>query len=368
MIQFLNLKRINERYKAELVAAFERVIGSGWYILGNECLSFEKQFAEYCGTRYAIGVGNGMDALMLIMMGYKELGLMRDGDEVIVPANTYIATILAITYCGLVPVLVEPDIKTYNADPDLIEERITDKTRAILVVHLYGRIGYSENIGSIAKRRGLKVIEDSAQAHGALFAGRRSGNLGDASGFSFYPGKNLGALGDAGAVTTNDEGLYRVIQALRNYGSHKKYENLYKGVNSRLDEVQAAFLSVKLKYLDNENERRREIAETYLAKIKNTKIILPICQDRRAHVWHLFVVRTDKRIALQEHLLSNSVQTLVHYPIPPHKQAAYREWNTLRFPITEEIHRTALSLPLDVSMTEEEIIRVVEACNSFSIS
>jgi dTDP-4-amino-4,6-dideoxygalactose transaminase len=365
MIQFLNLKRINSQHKVEMLAEIEKVIDSGWFILGNQCTSFERQFADYCGTRFAIGVGNGLDALILILRGYLELGVIAKGDEIIVPANTYIATILAISYCGLIPVLVEPDIDTFNIDPRLIEEKLSKKTKALLIVHLYGQIAYNGMLETIAKKYGLKIIEDSAQANGALYKGRRAGNLGDASGFSFYPGKNLGALGDGGAVTTNDEELAHVIVALRNYGSHKKYENLYKGVNSRLDEIQAAVLLVKLKYLDKENEHRRQIATTYSTRIKNGKIVLPRVTNRDAHVWHLFVVRAEDRAGLQGFLLSKSIQTLIHYPIPPHKQPAYKEWNNLEFPITEKIHKTVLSLPLDISMTEDEILEVVEACNSY---
>jgi dTDP-4-amino-4,6-dideoxygalactose transaminase len=365
MIPFLNLKKINDKYRSDLLAQIEKVIDSGWYILGSECTSFESQFAAYCGTHYAIGVGNGLDALILILRGYIELGIMNKGDEIIVPANTYIATILSISYCNLVPVLVEPDIKTYNIHPDLIEEKITNKTKAILIVHLYGQISYSEKIESLARKYNLKVIEDSAQAHGAVYNNRRTGNLGDASGFSFYPGKNLGALGDAGAVTTNDERLASTVRDLRNYGSHVKYENLYKGVNSRLDEIQAAILTVKLKYLDSENEMRREIAHTYQSGIKNNKIILPYIENRNSHVWHLFVVRTEHRTGLQDHLQQHGIKTLIHYPIPPHKQVAYREWNNLVLPVTEEIHRTVLSLPMDITMTKQEVEQVIAACNCY---
>lgn len=276
MIPFLDLKGINAQYRAELIDACVSVIDSGWYVQGNEHSEFEKEFAQYCGVKYAIGVANGLDALILILRAYKELGIMKDGDEVIVPSNTYIASILAISQNNLVPVLVEPDINTYLLDPTKIEEKITSKTKAIMPVHLYGQTCQMDKINAIAKKHNLKVVEDSAQSHGAYFTDKRSGNLGDASGFSFYPGKNLGALGDGGAVTTNDEELANAIKALGNYGSHKKYENLYKGINSRLDEMQAAMLRVKLRYLDDEVEKRREIASYYIENITNPNIILPI--------------------------------------------------------------------------------------------
>lgn len=346
MIPFLDLKKLNAQYRDELIEACIRVIDSGWYILGKEVEEFEKEFANYCGTKYAIGVGNGLDALTLILRAYKELGILSDGDEVIVPANTYIATILAITNNNLTPVLVEPDIDTYLIDPDSIEENITSKTKAIMVVHLYGQTCEMDKINDIAKKYNLKVIEDSAQSHGAYYKDKRSGNLADASGFSFYPGKNLGALGDAGAITTNDDHLAEVLKALRNYGSHKKYENIYKGVNSRLDEIQAAILRVKLKYLDDEIERRRKIARFYLENIKNYNIILPKVREDSNHVWHLFVIRTEKRDKLQKYLLDKGIHTLIHYPIPPHKQIAYKEWNDRSYPITEKISKEVLSLPI----------------------
>ena len=331
MIPFLDLKALNSQYRAELIEACTKVIDSGWYLQGNECKGFEKEFASYCGTKYAIGVANGLDALILILRAYKELGFMQDGDEVIVPSNTYIASILAISQNNLVPVLVEPDINTYLINPSKIEEKITSKTKAILPVHLYGQTCQMDKINEIAKKYNLKVIEDSAQSHGAYFGDKRSGNLGDASGFSFYPGKNLGALGDGGAVTTNDEEIANTIKALGNYGSHKKYENLYKGLNSRLDEIQAAMLRVKLKYLDNEIEKRREIANYYLENIKNENIILPTVRNENNHVWHLFVIRTKNRDELQKYLLVDGIQTLIHYPIPPHKQNAYKEWNNEKY-------------------------------------
>jgi dTDP-4-amino-4,6-dideoxygalactose transaminase len=365
MISFLDLKKLNAQYRDELIEACTSVIDSGWYILGKEVEEFEKEFANYCGTKYAIGVGNGLDALTLILRAYKELGILSDGDEVIVPANTYIATILAITNNNLTPVLVEPDIDTYLIDPDKIEENITSKTKIIMVVHLYGQTCEMDKINEIAKKYDLKVIEDSAQSHGAYYKDKRSGNLADASGFSFYPGKNLGALGDAGAITTNDDQLAEVLKASRNYGSHKKYENIYKGVNSRLDEIQAAILRVKLKYLDEEIERRRKIARFYLENIKNDNIILPKVREDSNHVWHLFVIRTEKRDKLQKYLLDKGIHTLIHYPIPPHKQIAYKEWNDRSYPITEKISKEVLSLPISGVLTLEEAEKVIEAINEF---
>lgn len=368
MIPFLDLKGLNAEYRAELIEACTRVIDSGWYIQGNECKEFDKEFAEYCGVKYAIGVANGLDALILILKAYKEMGIMSDGDEIIVPSNTYIASILAISQNNLVPVLVEPDINTYLIDPSRIEEKITSKTKAILPVHLYGQTCQMDKINVIAKKYNLKVIEDSAQSHGAYFGDKRSGNLGDASGFSFYPGKNLGALGDGGAVSTNDEELANTIKALGNYGSHKKYENLYKGTNSRLDEIQAAMLRVKLKHLDREIEKRREIANYYLQNITNPAITLPVINHQlsaNSHVWHLFVVRTTKRDELQKHLLDNSIQTLIHYPIPPHKQKAYKEWNNENYPISEQIHATVLSLPISGIQSFEDTKTIVKVLNEF---
>jgi len=366
MISFLDLKGLNAQYRAELIEACTKVIDSGWYIQGNECKEFDIEFAKYCGTKYAIGVANGLDALILILRAYKELGFMNDGDEVIVPSNTYIASILAISQNNLVPVLVEPDLNTYLIDPSKIEDKITSKTKAILPVHLYGQTCEMDAINEIAKKHNLKVIEDSAQSHGAFFLDKRSGNLGDASGFSFYPGKNLGALGDGGAVTTNDEELANTIKALGNYGSHKKYENLYKGTNSRLDEIQAAMLRVKLRYLDNEVEKRREIAKYYLQNIKNDNIILPMVRAEDNHVWHLFVIRTSKRDELQKYLSDNGIQTLIHYPIPPHKQNAYKEWNNESYPISEQIHNEILSLPISGVQSLEDTQKIVKILNDFN--
>lgn len=366
MIPFLNLKKINGLYRKEIIEALTETVDSGWYILGNKVSEFEETFSKYIGVNHCVGVANCLDALTLIIRAYLELGVFSEGDEVIVPANTYIASILAISENKLKPMLVEPNINTFNIDESKIEEKISSKTRAILIVHLYGQIAFTENIQAIANKYKLKIIEDCAQSHGAVFNdSRKAGNLGDASGFSFYPGKNLGALGDAGAVTTNDEQLAKTIMALRNYGSYRKYENLYKGINSRLDEIQAAVLLVKLKYLDRDNEQRRNIASYYKNNINNHKIILPESHRPESHVWHLFVVRTDKRDRFQNYLKERGIETVIHYPIPPHKQKAYTEWNTRQYPITEEIHRTILSLPMDITMTEKEIGCVVKACNNY---
>ncbi len=368
MIPFLDLKAINAQYRDELIEACTRVIDSGWYITGNELTQFEQEFANYCGTQHAIGVANGLDALILTLRAWKELGKLKDGDEVIVPANTYIASILAISANELVPVLVEPDLATYNLCPVKTAAAITSKTRGILPVHLYGQLAYMPAIMDIAQRHNLLVLEDSAQAHGASINGKKAGNWGDASGFSFYPGKNLGALGDAGAVTTNDDELAATLRALRNYGSHEKYKNLFKGVNSRLDEIQAAMLSVKLKHLDTEIAHRRKVAQAYLGGITSPAIVLPAIQSSlscEAHVWHVFVIRCEQREALQKHLLEHGVQTLIHYPIPPHQQQAYKERNIESYPMSEMIHQQVMSLPMGSTVTDEQVAQVILACNSF---
>ena len=372
MINFLDLKVINAQYRAELIEAATRVIDSGWYICGNELAQFEKQFAQYCNTKHCIGVANGLDALVLTLRAWKELGKLNDGDEVLVPANTYIASILAITENDLTPVLVEPDVSTFNICVKNARNSITKKTKAILPVHLYGQIASMKEILALAEEFNLLVVEDCAQAHGASIDSIKAGAWGDAAGFSFYPGKNLGALGDAGAITTNDDQLAATLKALRNYGSHEKYKNLYQGVNSRLDEIQAAILSVKLNYLDNETHYRRLIADIYLAGIKNELITLPEMNTGSAlgneeHVWHLFVIRTSYREQLQKHLQERGIQTLIHYPIPPHKQAAYGELSSKDFPLTERLHSEVLSLPMGSSLTQEEANNVVHACNSFAI-
>ena len=366
MIDFLNLKQINQQYREELIAAATRVIDSGWYILGNEVVQFEQEFARYCQTEYCLGVANGLDALILILRAYKEMGIMVEGDEVIVPANTYIATILAISENGLRPVLVEPDPITYNLNPALIEQHISDRTRAILMVHLYGQVTGMDEINAIARRYDLKVIEDCAQAHGAQYQGKKVGSLGDAAGFSFYPGKNLGALGDAGAVTTSDPQLAKTIKALRNYGSHEKYKNLYQGVNSRLDEMQAALLRVKLHYLDSETERRRAIARRYRAEIINPIIQLPQWTEDKSHVFHLFVVQTDKRHEFQDYLHDNGIQTVIHYPVPPHKQPAYEHLSGLSLPISEAMHQHVISLPIDPTMPEPAVDTLIAVVNGFN--
>ena len=365
MINFLNLQAINNQYQKELKDACARVIDSGWYIMGNELEAFEREFSEYCDVKHVIGVANGLDALILVIRAWKELGKLQAGDEVIVPANTYIASVLAITENGLIPVFVEPNPTTYNLCPVNVRAAITDKTKAILPVHLYGLIAPMPELMDIAKEHDLLVLEDCAQAHGANIDGKKVGNWGDAAGFSFYPGKNLGALGDAGAITTNNDELALTVKALRNYGSHKKYENLYRGVNSRLDEIQAAMLRVKLGYLDQEIARRREIANCYRNKITNPFIKLPEWNIDDNHVFHLFVIQTEKRDELQQYLAENGIQTVIHYPIPPHKQPAYTEWNQQSLPVTEKIHQQVLSLPIDPTMTNDDISFVVKVLNRY---
>lgn len=386
MVNFLDIKAINASFEPDLSNAVKRVVDSGWYLLGEETRLFESDYASYIGTKHCIGVANGLDALRLILKAYIEMGVMKEGDEVIVPANTYIASILAITDNRLKPVFVEPDINTYNLDFSLVEEHITERTKAIMIVHLYGRACWSEKLYEIAKRYKLKLIEDNAQAAGATILSkgsgqraqgknelrlRRTGSVGDASGHSFYPGKNLGALGDGGAVTTDDDELATIVRALANYGSVKKYVNDYKGLNSRLDEIQAAVLRVKLYRLDEDNQHRREIAQYYIDNIKNPDIILPTDLSEKAglsqsHVWHLFVIRHPLRDSLQKYLTDCSIQTLIHYPIPPHRQKAYREFNNLSLPITEKIHKEVLSLPISqiIPLKEiEEIIGKIEIFN-----
>jgi dTDP-4-amino-4,6-dideoxygalactose transaminase len=366
MIKFLDLQKINLQYQNEIEAKLLEVFRSGWYLMGNQLSNFEKNLSDYIGAKHSIGVANGLDALRLILRAYMEMGVMKAGDEIIVPSNTYIASILAISDNGLTPVLVEPEINTYNIDISKIEEKITSKTKGILIVHLQGRVVFSDELTEIAKKHNLKIIEDNAQAIGAAWKGKKTGNLGDAAGFSFYPGKNLGALGDAGAITTNDDDLAKTIRALANYGSNQKYVNIYKGLNSRLDEIQAAVLDVKLQYIDNENNIRRQIAKRFIDEINNPAIILPeYPADENEHVWHLFVIRSEKRDQLQAYLTENGIQTLIHYPIPPHKQEAYKEWNDLSFPISEKIHDEVLTLPLSPVMSEEEISRIIAVTNTF---
>lgn len=366
-IDFLNLQKMNARDAQELLAACKVVIDSGYYIGGEKVESFENEFAAYCGAKYCIGVANGLDALNLVLRAWKVLERIRAGDEVIVPANTYIASVLAITENELVPVLVEPDNNTFNLTADGIECAITPKTKAILPVHLYGQLSPMPEIMSVAEKYGLLVLEDSAQTHGAIINGKRAGNWGHASGFSFYPGKNLGALGDAGAIVTNDSELANAVKALRNYGSHKKYENIYQGINSRLDPIQAAMLSIKLKRLDSDNAHRRHIAELYIKSINNPLVSTPVVTDAEAHVWHLFVIKTSYREELQEWLANNNIQTLIHYPVPPHKQRAYAELNEQYYPITEKIHTEVLSLPISPILTEDEALYVAKKINEFKI-
>jgi dTDP-4-amino-4,6-dideoxygalactose transaminase len=370
MIPFLDLKAINQQHRQGLIDAATRVIDSGWYVLGQEVKAFEQEFANYCGTEHCVGMANGLDALVLTLRAWKELGKLEDCDEVIVSANTYIASVLAITENRLKPVLVEPDEKSYNLCPQKVRQAITPKTKAIVAVHLYGQLAPMKAIMDLADEHKLLVLEDSAQAHGATVDGKRAGNWGHASGFSFYPGKNLGALGDAGAMTTNDAELAQTVRALGNYGSHKKYENLYQGLNSRLDEMQAALLRVKLQHLDADTLVRQQIALTYAQGISNPLVMLPIASNSsmanlQNHVFHLFVVRIKKRTVFQSHLKAAGIDTLVHYPIPPHQQMAYREWKDQTYPLTQAIHTQVLSLPISPVMTVNQVGVVIDACNSF---
>lgn len=367
MIKFLDLQKVTAKYADEIHEAVLRVVDSGWYLQGEENRRFEQDYAEYIGTDYAIGCANGLDALIWIFRAYVEMGVMQPGDEVIVPANTYIASILAISENGLVPVLVEPDMDTYQIDDRLIEKAITPKTKAILIVHLYGQCAYTDKIGDLCRQYGLKLVEDNAQAHGCKFNGKRTGSLGDAAGHSFYPGKNLGALGDAGAVTTNDAELAKTVRSLANYGSSRKYVFDYKGRNSRLDEIQAAILDVKLKHLDEDVELRKKVARYYIENINNPLIITPKVKDWDSHVFHIFPIRCSKRDELQQYLSENGVQTVIHYPIPPHKQECYKEWNNLSFPLTEQIHREELSLPMSPVMDMEEVKKIVLILDKFKI-
>jgi dTDP-4-amino-4,6-dideoxygalactose transaminase len=390
MIKFLDLKAINDSFEPQLSNSIKRVLDSGWYLLGNEAAAFEREYASYIGSKHCIGVANGLDALRLILHAYIEMGIMQEGDEIIVPANTYIASILAITENRLIPVLVEPDINTYNIDPFKIEQAITPRTKGIMIVHLYGLCAMHQEIERIIEKYDLKLIEDNAQAVGSYYIPKgdsssaderttlsqplpkRTGSLGHASGHSFYPGKNMGALGDAGAITTNDEELAKLVRAIANYGSAKKYVNDYRGLNSRLDEIQAAILRTKLTRLDEDNQRRNDIANYYLRNITQPDIILPKHSAHQAtqnpileNVWHIFIIRHPMRDQLQKHLSEKNIQTLIHYPIPPHKQKAYSEWNNLDFPITEHIHREVLSLPISPIMTDSEAEEVVNQLSKY---
>src|SRR5450759_1965977 len=371
MIKFLDLKEINDSFEPQLLNSVRRVLDSGRYLMGNEVKTFEKEYAEYIGVKHCIGVSNGLDALRLIFKSYLELRILQEGDEIIVPANTYIASILSITDNRLIPVLVEPDINTYNIDPYKIEEKISTRTKGIMIVHLYGQNAMHPEILRLVQKHKLKLIEDNAQAHGCFYGVKRTGSLHDAAGHSFYPGKNLGALGDAGAVTTNDDELADTVRAIANYGSNVKYKNLYKGLNSRLDEIQAAILNVKLPRLDADNQRRREIAQYYIRNITNQRIVLPSASIQQPagsnteHVWHLFVTRTINRDNLQNYLHENGVQTLIHYPIPPHRQLAYNELNNLKLPITETIHNEVLSLPISPVMSMVEVCLICDLINNY---
>lgn len=366
MIKFLDLQKITAKYADEIHEAVDRVVDSGWYLQGAENDKFEKNYSAYIGSKYTIGCANGLDALIWIFRAYIEMGVMTPGDEVIVPANTYIATILAITENGLKPVLVEPKLSNYQIDDSLIEAAITERTKAICIVHLYGQCAYTEKIGELCKKYNLKLIEDNAQAHGCLYKGRKTGSLGDAAGHSFYPGKNLGAFGDAGAVTTDDQELADTIRALANYGSQKKYVFKYTGRNSRLDEIQAAILDVKLRHLDEDVALRQGVAKRYCNEISNPKIITPAIEEWTAHAFHLFPVRCAERDRLQQYLTEQGMQTIIHYPIPPHKQECYSEMNELTLPITEQIHNEELSLPISPVMTDEEVSKVIEVVNNFA--
>lgn len=364
MINYLSLQKITALHESEITTAVNQVLRSGWYLQGEHIALFEKNYAQYIGTKYCVTCGNGLDALCLIFRAYIELGLLKEGDEVIVPANTYIATILSITENHLTPILVEPDINTLEIDEKQIEQAITSRTRAIMLVHLYGRCAYMPFIGDICKRHNLLLLEDNAQAHGCHYGNKRTGSLGNAAAHSFYPGKNLGALGDAGAVTTDNEQLAQTIRSLANYGSTRKYEFSFKGKNSRMDEIQAAVLNVKLPYLDKENQRRKQIAKAYLEDINNPQIRL-IKNNDRDNVYHIFPILSPSRDRLQQYLKDNGIETMIHYPIPPHQQEAYKEWNEQHYPITEFIHQQELSLPCNPTMTDEEVYQIIDSINMY---
>jgi dTDP-4-amino-4,6-dideoxygalactose transaminase len=370
MIPFLDLKKINDSFEPNLSDSIKRVLESGWYLLGQEVKSFEREYAQFTGVRHCVSVANGLDALRLIFKAYIEMGEMREGDEIMVPANTYIASLLAVSENRLIPVLVEPDLNTFNIDPEKIEKSITARTKGLMIVHLYGRNAMHPRIEEIVKKYNLKLIEDNAQAQGCRYMDKRTGSFGNAAGHSFYPGKNIGALGDAGAVTTDDDELAEVIRTIANYGSKIKYHNIYKGLNSRMDEIQAAVLRVKLPRLDADNQKRREVADFYLKNIKNRDVVLPKSNgcpavEDAGHTWHIFLVRSKRRNELQKFLHEKDIQTLIHYPVPPHRQMAYKEWEKMTFPLTEIIHDQALSLPMSPLLGQEEIEQVVEAVNRF---
>ena len=384
MIELVNLKKITASHGNLIKQAIDRVVDSGWYLKGQATEQFEREYAAYIGTRHCVACGNGLDALTLIVRAYIEMGVMAEGDEIIVPANTYIASMIAISRCGLTPVLVEPRLDTLQIDDSLIEQAITPRTRGVMIVHMYGRCAYTERIGDICRRHGLKLIEDNAQAHGCRFGGFDSadattsggtsgsgkrhamtGALGDAAGHSFYPTKNLGALGDGGAVTTDDDELAAMVRSLGNYGSSRKYVFPYVGINSRMDELQAAVLSAKLPSLDMDNRRRRDNALFYIGHIKNPAVLLPTMDYWSESVFHIFPVLSPQRDALKEYLRDNGVQTDIHYPIPPHHQQAYRQWASLSLPITERIHREELSIPVSQVVDNDERERIAELINAF---
>jgi dTDP-4-amino-4,6-dideoxygalactose transaminase len=372
MIKFNDLKKINDSFEPELSSSIQKVLESGWYLLGNEVKEFECEYARYIGTKHCIGVANGLDALRIILRGYMEMGLMKEGDEIIVPANTYIASILSITENRLIPVLVEPEINTYNINPYLIEKKISKRTKGIMIVHLYGQNSMNKEIQKIVDKYNLKLIEDNAQAHGCYYEDNRTGSLGHSAGHSFYPGKNLGALGDGGAITTNDDEFAELVRIIANYGSVEKYHNNYKGLNSRLDEIQAAVLRVKLRRLDEDNIRRNEVAAYYIQNIKSHSIVLPLINhepdvnlNKINHVWHIFAIRHQYRDSLQKYLTLKGIQTIIHYPIPPHKQKAFLELNHLKLPVTEKIHNEELSLPINQVLTDSETEELVDILNSF---
>ncbi|MDO4160200.1 MAG: DegT/DnrJ/EryC1/StrS family aminotransferase [Prevotellaceae bacterium] len=365
-IKYLELKKITAMHSEEIHEAIDRVVDRGWYLQGEENALFETEYAKYIGTKYCIGCGNGLDALTLILRAYIEMGILHKGDEVIVPANTYIASILAITENGLVPILVEPRIDTFQIDDDLIEKAITPRTTAIMIVHLYGKCAFSQKIANICKEHNLKLIEDNAQAHGCKYEDKHTGSLGDAAGHSFYPGKNIGALGDGGAVTTNDKELADMVRTLSNYGSSRKYVFDYKGRNSRLDELQAAVLRVKLKYIDEDNQTRRNIARQYIGNISNPSIVLPSEEYCNESVHHIFPVLCERRDELQKYMSDNGVQTMIHYPIPPHKQRCYSEWSSLSLPVTEKIHKEELSIPLNPALESNEIETIIRLLDNFN--
>ena len=365
MVKLLDLQKITAQHREEYDAAIRRVMDAGWFLQGKENQQFEADYAHYIGTKYCVAVANGLDALKLIIRGYKEMGVFHDGDEIIVPANTYIATILAITDNNLTPVLVEPTWEHLEIDANKIEEAMTDKTRGMMIVHLYGRIAYNDRLGDFCKNHGLILLEDCAQSHGCMWKGRKTGSLGHAAAHSFYPGKNLGALGDAGAVTTDNEELASVIRALANYGSHKKYVFKYVGINSRMSEIDAAVLTVKLKYLDEDNSKRQQLADYYYAHISNSLITLPKRIDDENNVYHQFPIFCERRDELQAYLTEHGIQTLIHYPVPPHKQECYKEWGNRSYPITEKIHQQELSIPMNQVITMEEAQEVIKWLNAF---